>query len=509
MLLPELLLGAASRAPDRTAAVFPDRACTFAEIDRDARRYAAQLAASGIGAGSRVALIAESSAGALSAYWGVLYVGAEAVDVPAHAGAETILEVLEECRPAALAADGQSLARLEPVIRAWPKHLLRLDAAPDLAPQDPLAAGDPGRVAAVIYTSGSTGRPKGVMLSHQNLISNLLAAKERMPIPEDERLLMVVPLYFVHGRMQLLAHTLAAATVVYSRGMRFPSQVVGELRDHQITSLSGVPYHFQTLLERSALAKTLLPKLRTVLITGGAMSRGGLRRLAEALPGAAIHTAYGATEASPRITHLSPAERAQRPESVGRLLPGVRVEILCSDGAAVPQGALGEVAASGPNVMAGYVSGDHASSGRIDAQGRLRTGDLGRIDADGYLYLAGRISEKIKSAGERVFPGEIEAVLLRHPAVREVAVFGAPDDLLGERISALVVPKAAVDPQSLKSHCLRWLPFVRTPREIHLVERLPKTSSGKIDKKALLGALEDARISERAAPSATESGRAR
>jgi acyl-CoA synthetase (AMP-forming)/AMP-acid ligase II len=211
------------------------------------------------------------------------------------------------------------------------------------------------------------------------------------------------------------------------------------------------------------------------------------------LPGVGIHTAYGQTEASPRITWLGPDDMfGPKKGSAGKPLPGVRVDIVDGEGRALPAGNVGEVAAAGPNIMKGYVSGDHVSSGRIDAEGRLRTGDLGRIDEDGFLWLVGRSSDMIKSAGERVFPGELEEILKKHSGVEDVAVLGLPDPALGERIAALVVPRASLDPErraalgaELRSFALRSVPFVRSPRELHLVDALPKTGSGKLDRKAL------------------------
>jgi acyl-CoA synthetase (AMP-forming)/AMP-acid ligase II len=150
---------------------------------------------------------------------------------------------------------------------------------------------------------------------------------------------------------------------------------------------------------------------------------------------------------------------------------------------------VGEVVASGPNIMCGYVSGDEICSQKIDSFGRLHTGDIGRFDHHGYLYLAGRKSHLIKSAGERVFPGEVESVLDLHPAVRESAVLGVPDRILGEKIVACVVlkPGAEIEADALRTHCLKLLPLVRTPREIRFTQGLPKTESGKIDRRGVEG----------------------
>jgi acyl-CoA synthetase (AMP-forming)/AMP-acid ligase II len=263
--------------------------------------------------------------------------------------------------------------------------------------------------------------------------------------------------------------------------------VHAELVQSGVRGFSGVPYHYNQLLERSKLAQQPPPALRYVLVTGGALAPAVLERLRDALPGVGIHLAYGQTEAAPRITWIGPDELFEKVGSVGRALPNVRVEILGADEQPVGPNVVGEVAAGGPNIMKGYVSGDERQLGKIDAQGRLRTGDLGRLDEDGHLFLVGRSSEMIKSAGERIFPQEIEDVLHRFPGVAEVAVIGVPDEMLGERVVAYIIPKqgAELDRGQLKAHCLAAMPFVRVPKEFVLVSELPQTASGKVSRSKL------------------------
>lgn len=494
----DLLADAARRAPDRLAVTRGAVRWTWAELERHARGAAALLEAQGVRVGDRVAMLHESSPWAIAAFWGAQCLGAETVDVPSHAAPDTIHAALDECGARAVVLDGAQARRLErarlPTIAVGTRSSgfdgpSLEDATPTLRD-----AARPSRdtVALTLYTSGTTGRPKGVMLSHHNLLSNVIASRELMHSPDGASLLLVVPLYFVHGRMQLLGFALAAGTLHLSEGFMFPERVLDELAATGATHLSGVPYHFTTLMDRTTLGTRPLPQLTDVLITGGALPPAALKRLASKLPGVRLHTAYGMTEASPRVAYLGPTEVLTRPGCAGRPLPGVTVEILGSDGLPVPRGGAGEVAVRGPNVMRGYVSGDE---GRLDAHGRLRTGDLGRLDADGYLYLVGRQSDLIKSAGERIFPRELEEVLERHPDVLEAAVLGVPDSALGEKLVALVVarPGRALEAAQVKAHALRWLPFVRTPRELHVVASLPKTASGKVDRSALVAALGRAR----------------
>ena len=506
MLLPDLLIEAAARSAGKLAAVFPRGEATFSWLERQSLGVAAHLNRLGIGPGARVAILCDNTLTGLVYYWGILRSGAATVDLPPNAGQAALEAALEESRPRALAVEPHHLKRiLAEGWRACPDILLSTAEAP-AAPGRSLhtleeitaAAGagaeirlprpDASSVAMIIYTSGTTGRAKGVMLSHENLLSNVASWSARLGLTEQDSLLLVAPLNYIHGRIQLLTYTKVRGTLFFSAGFQFPQVVVQELARHAASGFSGMPYHFSALLRGSKLQATPLPCLRDLIITGGALPPSRLRELQDAVPHAALHVNYGLTESSPRLTYHGPShEIFARPTSCGRALPGVILEILGEDGEPLPPLTIGAVVASGPGIMKGYVSGDERASGRIDAQGRLRTGDLGFLDAEGYLYLSGRSSEMIKSAGERVFPGEIEEVLEAHPSVSESAVFGVPDPLLGERIVACVVPAPGHEPspQGLRTHCLKSLPYVRTPREVHIVPALPKTSSGKTTRNAL------------------------
>ncbi|QHO77849.1 hypothetical protein ACH79_39845 [Bradyrhizobium sp. CCBAU 051011] len=511
MLLHDLLTQAAARWPDKLAAIFPGEAATFAQLDRMSLALAEHLAHMGIGPSSRVAILHESSLAAIVSYWAVLRSGAATVDIAPVAG-PAALAALTEARPAAMVIQPQLLRRMMSDDLDWcPAIVLSGAEASDLAaplnaagclflmfettceaggPVVELPRSDPESVAMCIYTSGTTGRSKGVMLSHKNLLSNLTSFNSRLGLTSDDRLLLVAPLHYIHGRIQLLTFTMLGATTVFSGGFRFAQAVVHDLVRHRITTLSGVPYHFSMLLNHSRLREMSPPDLRHLIITGGALAPSALRALQEAVPQAALHVNYGLTEASPRLTYHGPShEVLARPASSGRPLPGVIIEILGSKDEPLPPGTVGEVVASSPGIMVGYVSGDERTIGRIDGRGRLRTGDLGYLDADGYLYIAGRSCEMIKTAGERLFPGEIEQVLQTHPGIAEAAVLGRPDPLLGERVVAYIVTKTGHRPchAELKRHCLNALPYVRVPKEIHIVAELPKTASGKVRREALRG----------------------
>jgi long-chain acyl-CoA synthetase len=502
MPLHDLLAGTAERFAEKTALIFPSQNISFGALYLQSRQVAARLQKLGIGPGARVAILHENALAAVVFFWGILASGAQVVDVPCLAGVETVDEILAECKPAAIVLSAHQCQRLMRTSAKSLPGIVLMEAPSPITPDarschslaeivasessdGTLPHMHDSSVALIIYTSGTTGRPKGVMLSHRNLLTNVAAANSRVGVTSDDSILVVVPLSFIHGRMQLLTHAMVAGTMAFSEGFHFPQQVIRELAKYRVTGFSGTPYHFYTLLERTDMGAGHLPQLRYVLVTGGAMRPEGLIRLSKALPGVEIHVAYGQTEASPRITYLGPLEVLSNPESSGRPLPGVLVQILGEDCSELAPGTVGEVVASGPNIMCGYVSGDEISSQKIDSFGRLHTGDMGRIDHHGDLYLAGRKSELIKSAGERIFPREVETVLDMHPAVLESAVLGVPDRILGEKIVACVAlkPGETIEAEALRTHCLKFLPLVRVPREVRFAQSLPKTDSGKIDRK--------------------------
>jgi long-chain acyl-CoA synthetase len=517
MLLPDLIAQSAERFPEKTALIFTDESISFRALHERSNQVAARLRKLGIGPGARVAVLHENALANVIFFWGILQSGAQVVDIPCLAGVGSIAGVLAEAKPAAIVISERQSQRfsianvdclpaivltgltLSTPVPGHDYHSLAEITRTETAEVAPQLVEEPD-IALIVYTSGTTGRPKGVMLSHRNLLSNIVAVNSLMGLTSDDSMLVVVPLYFIHGRMQLLTHALIGGTMAFSAGFHFPQQVVDDLLRYRVTGFSGVPYHFAMLLQHTRLAETRLPHLRYAVVTGGALAPHSLRKLSEALPGVGIHIGYGQTETSPRIANLSSAEVLSKSGSCGLPIPGVVVQIVDENGSLIGPGALGEIVVSGPNVMCGYVSGDEVTSGKIDALGRLHTGDLGRVDSDGYLYIVGRKSELIKSAGERVFPREIEIVLDAHPAIRESAVLGIPDDILGEKIVACVVPRPGIEVKTdeLRTHCLKSLPLVRVPREVRVSLGLPKTGSGKTNRSILVAHFHEICLAEKA-----------
>jgi acyl-CoA synthetase (AMP-forming)/AMP-acid ligase II len=347
-------------------------------------------------------------------------------------------------------------------------------------------------LAAIIYTSGSTGEPRGVMLTHRNLVSNARSIAQYLRLTAADRVMCVLPFYYVYGLSLLHTHLLAGGSIVIDNRLAYPNVVVQGMRDHQVTGLSGVPSTFVLLLERSDLGQTDLPHLRYLTQAGGAMPVGRLLELRKRLPGVPVYVMYGATEAAARLTYLEPAMLESKLGSIGRSIPNVAVTILREDGSPASAGEVGELVARGSNISCGYWNAPDETAIRFGPQG-YRTGDLGYMDDDGYLFLTGRRHDMIKTGAHRVGPREIEDVLCAHPDVIEAAVVGAPDDILGEIPVAFVSVRHAsgLEPAALRNFCAPRLAAHKIPARWHFVPELPKTGAGKVDKVSLRDRLRD------------------
>ena len=381
----------------------------------------------------------------------------------------------------------------------------KANAAPAL-PRDDVPA-------AILYTSGSTARPKGVMLSASNLVHGAASVASYLGNHADDRLLALMPLSFDYGLSQVTtALTVGARAVLFDPLL--PKGVVDAVVRHRITGLPAVPHLWNRL---AALDWPPVPHLRYVTNTGGRLSAETIRRLAERLPGTDIVPMYGFTEAF-RSTRLPPGEVARRPDSIGRAVPHAKVLVVAPDGRECAPGEVGELIHGGPLVALGYW-GDEAATrakfrprfadGGPDAERFAWSGDLARRDEAGFLYFESRREELLKLHGYRVNPAEIEEVIMRADAVRDVCVIGVPHPALGQAAVALVVAEVGgaeagdaegggtvngrtaagtINERTLAAvgaHCRTELPSFMIPEHLAIVQTLPDNPNGKVDRRAL------------------------
>ncbi|MFH2035353.1 MAG: class I adenylate-forming enzyme family protein [Candidatus Zixiibacteriota bacterium] len=343
-------------------------------------------------------------------------------------------------------------------------------------------------LAALFYTSGSTGEAKGVMLSHKNLVSNTIATVKYLKLTERDRIMVILPFYYIYGNSLLLTHILCGGTLVIDNRFMYPETILDTMEREKATGFSGVPSNFIILLNKSTMPERKFEHLRYFTQAGGAMAPEVIKKLMETFPNKEIYIMYGQTEAAPRVSWLPPEKLREKLGSIGIPVPGVSIKIMGPDNKEMPVGESGELAVAGDNVMLGYWK-QPGETVEVVRNGWLYTGDLARVDEDGYFFITGRKKEIIKSGGNRVSAKEVEECLLEFDKILEVAVFGVPDDLLGEAIKAVIVLKKgeAITDKEIQSFCRSRISEHKIPKIIVYSESLPKLQSGKINKPALKG----------------------
>jgi len=341
---------------------------------------------------------------------------------------------------------------------------------------------DPDDTAVIIYPSGTTGNPKGVILTHRNLIANALSGRgELSDVRDEETHLAVLPLAHGYGILVSNVAFLSGSTAVLHP--RFDTTAVfAAIERYHIVGFAGVPAMFVALLYSPDADKYDTSSLKQC-VSGSAPLPVAILEGFEKKFGCKILEGYGLTEGSAALTGHS-LEMEQKPGSVGKPLANVEVLVVDDNDQPVPVGEIGEVIARGPNVMKGYYNMPEETAAAM-RNGWLHTGDLGRFDKDGYLYIVGRKKDMIIRGGFNIYPVDIEEVLDKHPAVIESAVVGIPSERMGEEVKAYVVTRSPVDAEALKAYCREVLANYKTPSEIEFVDSLPRNPIGKIDKKEL------------------------
>lgn len=482
MNLGVLMQRTAARDPARTALVFEGHALGYGALDRRAGAAAARLRAAGVEAGDRVALLLPNVPAFPVAFFGALRLGAIAVPINPTLTAEELDFLLTEVGATVLVSTPTIAARLAPSTRALVRVVLLdehgltegpLDDDPAPAPV-PVADDTP---AVIIFSSGTTGRPKGVTLSHGNIASNVRVNAAETGMRPDDRVLLFMPLFHCYGLNVILNSALSVgAAVVLQR--HFEPRATAELvARERATMFFGVPTTFIVLLEQDA--PSLLGTLRYCYCAAAPLPREIEDRW-RAHTGLIIHQAYGLSEAAPCVAynHVS----AYRAGSIGVPSAGVEIRIVDPQtGVDMPEGAVGELWVKSPGVMLGYYNRPEATAAVL-RDGWLRTGDLGRRDADGYYSLTDRLKDLINCGGMKVYPTEVEEVLYRHPAVGEAAVVGVPDPTMGEVVHAHVAPRAGatVDEAALRAFVRAHLAAYKCPTAIRVVDALPKGRTGKL-----------------------------
>jgi len=498
--LAKLLAETARKHAGKPAVVFEGTSYTFRAFDREVTRYAAMLHASGVGRGDRVAVQLPKRMEVLFLYFAILSVGAIALPLNADYRAEEVGYFLSDSGSSLFVTDGHRFASAEKAIQGLRgvRTLLadgagregagslseRLARTPDRFPRAYPAGGDD--VALLCYTSGTTGRSKGAMITHRNLIANMLALSAAWEWTADDVLLHALPLFHVHGLNVAAQGSLYAGSTLIMHENFEAGRAWRALEEERCTLFMGVPTMYQRLMAEWE-KRERKPDLRAMrlFISGSAPLSDTLFHRFETATGFRILERYGMTETGMNASNLiNPAGR--KAKSVGYPLAGVTIRVVGDDGSDVSPGDVGEVWIRGDNVFRGYW-GMPGKTKESFVEGWFRSGDLGYLDPQdsGRLYLVGRAKELIITGGYNVYPKEVENVLESHKAVQESAVTGLPDEDFGEKVVAVVVLKEGVGsllPEALIEHCKNRLASYKCPKQIAIVEGLPRNAMGKIQK---------------------------
>jgi len=507
MLIHHFLTDSAQRFPDKPAVWHNNQWKTYGEIDVLSDKLACHLKERGIIRGQRVALLLENSIDYVISYYAVLKADGVVVALNTENTPQTLLYVLNHCQAVAVIAAKKLFRSFVPVIdtmetvrqvivdhplpeqyrenAAWNmKTLSEIYSYPHNG--HPVNRAVDIDLSAIIYTSGSTGDPKGVMLSHLNTVSNTRSIVEYLAITECDRIMVVLPFYYVYGKTLLNTHIYAGGSVVIDNRFIYPNVVLKTMQEQEVTGFAGVPSTFMILLNKSVLRESTFPQLRYVTQAGGNMAPVVQKQVHDVFLPAKTCIMYGATELAPRQCYVPWNMLEKKYGSIGISVPNSETFVADETGKPLPQGETGEVAARGSNVMMGYWR-DPEGTAKVLHNGCYYTGDLGYMDEDGYIFLTGRSSDMLKIGGNRASAKEIEDALLTIEGIQEVAVIGVDDDILGEAAKAFIVLSeiAELTEEVIKKALSGVLAAFKIPKYYKFTDALPKNKSGKIMKTEL------------------------
>jgi amino acid adenylation domain-containing protein len=510
MLLHHFFENTAARLPAKVALVSDGERHTYAALLARAEQMARLLQARGVQRGDRVALFLDNGPEMVAGVFATLRIGAVFMPVNPLTKQDKLAYLLKDSRASALLTHAalrgiwQGALGASPTVHtcvvasratdagalperclAWPASAERFDAAgtePRTIDQD---------LASIIYTSGSTGDAKGVMLTHLNMVSATRSVSGYLGLREGDIIACALPLAFDYGLYQVLMAAAVGATVVLERSFAFPLKVLELMVRERVTVFPGVPTMFAMLMTLQGMERFDLSALRMITNTAAALPEEHIRRLRALFPQATLFSMYGLTECK-RVTYLPPEQLDIRPTSVGRGMPNEEVWLVDEAGRRLPNGSTGELVIRGSHVMRGYwekpaETAQRLRPGPLPGEMLLYSGDLFRTDAEGWLYFVARKDDIIKSRGEKVSPREVENAICSLAGVREAAVIGVPDEVLGEAVKAFIVLEAgrSLTERDVIKHCLGRLENFMAPKHVEFVVELPKTDTGKVRKASL------------------------
>jgi long-chain acyl-CoA synthetase len=477
--------------PDRPATSEATSETTYGQLNAKANRVATALLGMGIQPGDHVGLCAPNSGNWLAFYFGVIKAGAVAVTLSSQLKKDELGLLINHSRPKMIYSFEDKLNDLLPLRDA---ECLQKIISPqgDMSFDQLLASGSENfkavdrqrtDTAAILYTGGTTGLPKGVMLSHENINAAIHTVVWQEHSNEKDRALCFLPFNHVFGQMHIMNATILSGGCLELMPGFDLEQVLAAMQAGRVTKFFAVPTIYVRLLNLPDL-KQKLGEVRYCFSAAASMAAEVVHKWKKRT-GLAIHEGYGMTEAAPTVAFNHHIRHVIG--SVGTEVPGVEIQIRDFNGAQMKQGQAGEVCVRGPNIMKGYLANPEATREAFWDKGWFRTGDVGVLDEDGYLYIVDRLKDMIISGGENVYSLEVEEVLYKHPHIQECAVIGVPDSEWGERVTAYIKsqPGASIDEKEVKTFLKSRLSAYKVPKAFHIVDDFPRSPAGKILKREL------------------------
>ena len=503
---PLAFIDVARRHAGRIALVGEDgQVFSFEQLDRQRIEAARALIALGVQPGDKVALWAQNCAEWVIAALGVLSAGAAVVPVNTRMKGNEVGYVLERSGARVLFSAGRFLDQYYPEVLAphrpksletvvvlrdaragdldWAGFLARAEGVPAPAVEQRTAAIGPDSLMDVIFTSGTTGRPKGVMTSHGQNLRTIAEWSRHMGLVPEDRYLVVNPFFHTFGYKFGWMAGLFAGAMVLPHAVFDAAALMRRVAQERISVLPGPPTLFISILNDPQRGTADLSSLRATITGAAAVAPALIERIRAELGFKVVLTGYGLTESCGVVSLCGPGDDAETVAlTCGRPLPGTEVRCVDGDGKPVPAGEAGEVVVRGYNVMQGYLDDAKATAETIDPQGWMHTGDIGILDARGYLRITDRLKDMYIAGGFNCYPAEIERIIAGHPAVAQVAVVGVPDERLGEVGKAFVVPRpqAQLDGKDLIAWCRDNMANYKVPRFVEVVASLPTNAAGKV-----------------------------
>jgi acyl-CoA synthetase (AMP-forming)/AMP-acid ligase II len=514
-LLGEALLTSAENFPSKTAIIAKSKEYSFSELSDSAQKLANYLVHSGIRKGDRVAIYMNNSWQCVVSIYGVTLAGAAFLVINPQTKADKLSYILNDSGAKTLIsenglkheltlalADSETIQEviitglnqeknIQPGIKSSSFEEVQTDPGsraimPNIIPND---------LAALIYTSGSTGFPKGVMMTHQSMVFTSWSLIEYLRLTEDDRMILLSPLAFDYGLYQLLMAVTIGGSLIAEQSFIFQSTIYKQIEKYKPTVFPGVPTIYAMLTAANKKSDLAFDCIKKVTNTAAALPAEFIPDLKKIFPNALIFKMYGLTECK-RVCYLEPELVDIKPASVGKAIPGTEVFLLSPEGEPVPPNERGILHIRGPHVMLGYWHKDDLSKemlkpGSLPGERVLCSNDWFTMDEEGFLYFQGRNDDIIKTRGEKVSPVEIENVIYKIIGVKEVAVIGIPDDIMGESIVAFVTtyPDAGLVEMDIQKECASKLENFMVPQKIIFLDEMPKSTNGKIDKKTLKSAI--------------------